>query len=182
MGGEEREREREVRCGEGERWRIRSLRAWRVWGAEEVEEGWRVMRRRERRRTRAGRLPSERPGREGHWFEEEVWGRRSLDGSTDGVVDAACWIFAGSRTDAREHPSGAPDMYTSLNARLYSRNFHSPRKPRVPMLNARMGGTRFEVEKRDAACRIVPSPPKVAVRSTFCGRREGSMGDAGGGA
>jgi hypothetical protein len=50
------------------------------------------------------------------------------------------------------------------------------------MLNARMGGTCFEVEKRDAAWRIVPSPPKVAVTSTFCGRREGSMGDAGGGA
>ena len=70
--GEERERERWVRCGEGERWRVRSLRAWRVWGWGGVSDGggWRVIRRRERRRTRAGRFPRERPRRGG----QDDWG------------------------------------------------------------------------------------------------------------
>jgi len=38
------------------------------------------------------------------------------------------------------------------------------------MLKLRMGGTRVVVAKREEACRIVPSPPKVVVRSTFWGR------------
>ena len=46
------------------------------------------------------------------------------------------------------------------------------------MLKARMGGTCVEVENSEAACKIVPSPPKVAVRSTLFGRCEGLMGDA----
>lgn len=70
--GEERLRLRWVRCGEGERCRVRSFRAWRVCGGGACEVdgegeagGWIVMRRRERRRTRAGRLPRERPRRGG---------------------------------------------------------------------------------------------------------------------
>jgi len=71
-------------------------------------------------------------------------------------------------------PRGAPDMYSSRKARLCSGNFHSPRKPRVPMLKERMGGTEAVVAKREEAWRIVPSPPKVVVRSTFGARGEGS--------
>ena len=53
------------------------------------------------------------------------------------------------------------------------------------MLNASIGGTCAEVEKSEAAWRIVPSPPKVAVRSTFSDSRdesEGSTGEVAGGA
>lgn len=42
-------------------------------------------------------------------------------------------------------------MYASRNARLWSVNFHSPRNPRVPMLNERIGGTEGVVEKREEA-------------------------------
>lgn len=35
------------------------------------------------------------------------------------------------------------------------------------MLKLRIGGTEGEVAKREEARRMVPSPPKVAVRSTF---------------
>lgn len=55
---------------------------------------------------------------------------------------------------------------------MYSANFHSPRKPSVPMLKDRIGGTEGVVEKRDEACRIVPSPPRVVVKSTFSARRD----------
>ena len=41
------------------------------------------------------------------------------------------------------------------------------------MLKERMGGTEGAVAKREEAWRMVPSPPKVAVTSTFWGRREG---------
>ena len=61
----------------------------------------------------------------------------------------------------------APDMYTSRNARLYSENFHSPRKPSVPMLNDRTGGTLLAVVNSDAEWRMVPSPPKVTIKSTL---------------
>ena len=53
------------------------------------------------------------------------------------------------------------------------------------MLKASMGGTCAEVENSDAACRMVPSPPKVAVRSTLSGRMgesDGSTGEPAGGA
>lgn len=63
--------------------------------------------------------------------------------------------------------SGAPETKTSRKARLYSANFHSPRNPSVPILNDRTGGTLLAVAKREAACRIVPSPPSVDVRSTL---------------
>lgn len=61
----------------------------------------------------------------------------------------------------------APDMKTSRNARLCSWNFHSPRKPSVPMPNDRIGGTEAAVANRDDARRIVPSPPSVETRSTL---------------
>lgn len=97
---EERERERWVRCGEGERCRVRSLRAWRVSGGgdgegagdEEEGGGWMVMRRRERRRTRAGRLPRERPRRGGQdvrgdgLFGERVEGWLVGSGGEEGGV------------------------------------------------------------------------------------------------
>lgn len=35
------------------------------------------------------------------------------------------------------------------------------------MLKASIGGTESEVANKDDACKMVPSPPKVAVRSTF---------------
>jgi hypothetical protein len=35
------------------------------------------------------------------------------------------------------------------------------------MLNDSIGGTLFVVANKDAACKIVPSPPKVVVRSTL---------------
>lgn len=55
-------------------------------------------------------------------------------------------------------------------------NFHSERKPRVPMLKERMGGTEGVVAKREEAWRMVPSPPKVVVRSTLVERGgEGEM-------
>lgn len=38
------------------------------------------------------------------------------------------------------------------------------------MLNARMGGTEADVANREEACKIVPSPPNVVVRSTFWAR------------
>jgi len=41
------------------------------------------------------------------------------------------------------------------------------------MLKDRMGGTRDVVEKREEACRMVPSPPRVVIRSTLEWRREG---------
>ena len=52
------------------------------------------------------------------------------------------------------------------------------------MLNARIGGTCLDVENREAAWRIVPSPPKVAVRSILFGRiweSERSTGELRGG-
>lgn len=39
------------------------------------------------------------------------------------------------------------------------------RKPSVPSEKERIGGTKVE-EKRDAACKIVPSPPSVIIAST----------------
>ena len=39
------------------------------------------------------------------------------------------------------------------------------------MAKERMGGTEGEVEKRDEARRMVPSPPNVATRSVFWVRR-----------
>jgi hypothetical protein len=39
------------------------------------------------------------------------------------------------------------------------------RKPNVPREKERIGGTKVD-EKRDAAWRIVPSPPKVIIAST----------------
>lgn len=42
----------------------------------------------------------------------------------------------------------------------------------MPMLKDRIGGTEGVVEKRDEACRIVPSPPRVVVKSTFSARRD----------
>lgn len=88
--GEERLRLRWVRCGEGDRCRVRSFRAWRVCGGRGCEVdgergeggGWIVMRRRERRRTRAGRLPRERPRRGGQ--EERV--------DSDGDGGFGCWF------------------------------------------------------------------------------------------
>ncbi len=41
------------------------------------------------------------------------------------------------------------------------------------MLKERMGGTEGDVAKRDEARRMVPSPPKVATRSTLEERRVG---------
>jgi len=38
------------------------------------------------------------------------------------------------------------------------------------MLKLRIGGTEAVVEKREEAWRIVPSPPKVVVRSVFWAR------------
>ena len=37
----------------------------------------------------------------------------------------------------------------------------------MPMLKERIGGTWRSVEKSEDACRMVPSPPRVVVRSTF---------------
>ena len=46
------------------------------------------------------------------------------------------------------------------------------------MLKERMGGTEGDMAKRDEARRMVPSPPKVATRSTLEERRagEGTVG------
>ena len=60
-----------------------------------------------------------------------------------------------------------PLMYTSRHARLYSANFHSVRKPSVPRLKLRIGGTEAVCENKEEACRMVPSPPNVAMRSVF---------------
>ena len=43
----------------------------------------------------------------------------------------------------------------------------------MPMLKERMGGTEEVVAKREEAWSMVPSPPKVVVRSTLRGRGEG---------
>ena len=43
------------------------------------------------------------------------------------------------------------------------------------MLNDSIGGTEGVVAKREEAWRIVPSPPKVAVTSTFPLRREDEL-------
>ena len=59
------------------------------------------------------------------------------------------------------------ERYVSRNARRWSANFHSPRNPSVPNVNDRIGGTEVVVEKREEACRIVPSPPKVVMRSAL---------------
>ena len=40
------------------------------------------------------------------------------------------------------------------------------------MLNDRIGGTSVDVLKSEDACRIVPSPPKVVVRSIFWTKEE----------
>ena len=61
-------------------------------------------------------------------------------------------------------------MYASRKARLKSLNFHSPRKPRVPMLKERTGGTEMVEEKREEARRMVPSPPNVVTRSVLAWR------------
>lgn len=45
------------------------------------------------------------------------------------------------------------------------------------MLKDRMGGTEREVAKIEDAWRIVPSPPKVTVRSTFEASWPCSKGD-----
>ena len=42
----------------------------------------------------------------------------------------------------------------------------------MPMLKESIGGTEGMVAKREEACRIVPSPPNVAVKSTFWERKE----------
>ena len=42
----------------------------------------------------------------------------------------------------------------------------------MPMLKDSIGGTWVVVAKREEACRIVPSPPKVLVMSTFRSRME----------
>ncbi len=50
------------------------------------------------------------------------------------------------------------------------------------MLKLRIGGTEGVVAKKEEARRMVPSPPKVAVRSTFLGRvvvRGGVDGEGG---
>ena len=52
------------------------------------------------------------------------------------------------------------------------------------MLKASIGGTCSEVENSDAARRMVPSPPKVAVRSTLServGESDGSTEESTGG-
>ena len=49
----------------------------------------------------------------------------------------------------------------------------------MPRLKERIGGTEALCAKRDDACRIVPSPPKVLVRSTLRGRRERGPGPGG---
>jgi len=58
-------------------------------------------------------------------------------------------------------------MYVSLNALLCSPNFHSPRKPNVPILNDNIGGTVGDDAKSDEARSIVPSPPSVLIKSTL---------------
>ncbi len=56
----------------------------------------------------------------------------------------------------------------------------------MPMLKLRIGGTEGVVAKNEEARRMVPSPPKVAVRSTLLGRavvrvvRDGWVGGEGG--
>lgn len=113
-----------------------------------------------RRRTRAARVgPREAPKFGGQpFFDCIVW----VAFWETGGGDAAC---SGDSMECREE--GAPDMYSSLKALLCSGNFHSFRKPRVPILKERIGGTEGVVLKREEAWRIVPSPPNVAVRSTF---------------
>ena len=45
------------------------------------------------------------------------------------------------------------------------------------MLKDNMGGTTSEVANMDEACRIVPSPPKVATRSVFRGNASRASSD-----
>lgn len=72
------------------------------------------------------------------------------------------WLFITSCRD-----EGAPDIYNSLNAFLNSANFHSFRNPSVPILKLNIGGTEGEIAKSEEARRMVPSPPKVVIRSTL---------------
>ncbi|KAG5290537.1 hypothetical protein I7I50_00321 [Histoplasma capsulatum G186AR] len=95
-------------------------------------------------------------------------GEGSVVEDTDGPFSAAILCPWRTNRDARS-PGPAPDMYTSLKAPLYSENFHSPRKPNVPILKARIGGTSLDVAKKEDARRMVPSPPSVTVRSIFLG-------------
>ena len=43
----------------------------------------------------------------------------------------------------------------------------------MPILNERIGGTEVAEEKREEARRMVPSPPKVVIRSTLEWRSAG---------
>ena len=52
-----------------------------------------------------------------------------------------------------------------LGERVLWRVLNGRRKPKVPREKERIGGTNVD-EKRDAACRIVPSPPNVIIAST----------------
>lgn len=144
-----------------------SLRAWRAGGVI-ISLSGDVMatRRRLRRRTRAARVgPREAPRFGGQpSFDLIVW---VAFWEMGGGEDAAC---SGESMECRE--DGAPDIYSSLKALLCSGNFHSLRKPRVPILNESIGGTEGTVAKREEARRIVPSPPNVAVKSTFWVRKE----------
>lgn len=112
---------------------------------------------------------------EGCWSGSESGGVRGFEGGIVGVVVEG-WEgdeLLSSLWAVPSYSFAAPDIYTSLNARLYSLNFHSPRKPSVPMLNDSMGGTLAVDVKREEARRIVPSPPSVATRSTLSCRSAG---------
>ena len=93
-----------VRCGEAPRWRITSLRAWRVGGVMTSLSGdIMATRRRLRRRTRAARVgPREAPRVSGQPpFDWIVW----VAFWETGGGDAAC---SGESMECREE--GAPDM------------------------------------------------------------------------
>ena len=90
----------------------------------------------------------------------------------DVVVDDASSGLSDPEEATCSFPATAPETYSSRNARLYSAYLHSPKKPSVPMLKDSTGGTRDSAAKRDDACRIVPSPPKVETRSTLSARAD----------
>ena len=95
-----------------------------------------------------------------------------VEGKGDGAS-----VVGEEKAEDREM-GGAPDMYSSRKARRYSSAFHSFRKPRVPILNDRIGGTDAADAKSEEARRMVPSPPKVVITSTFSWRAfEGSLGE-----
>lgn len=79
-----------------------------------------------------------------------------------------------SESDRVEYVSGAPLIYTSRNALLYSLNLNSPKKPMVPMAKLKTGGTLSAWLNKLLALSSVPSPPSVQTKSVLSERSCGA--------